>query len=176
MHCREFRRKHDAYIDDTLSGVDIEAMENHRRVCGACSHMDTRVRRALLIARNIPSIEPSAGFSQRLQERLEQERIARSLHGVTPVRGTGLTFATYSIVAAGLVLVVGVAGLAVRPAQQDAAVVRMAPVLATTPEAVPMSLTAPTMVAAMPAGMPLWPAVFVAQEAPWHLASDEAGR
>ena len=53
---------------------------------------------------------------------------------------------------------------------------RMVPVRAITPEAVPVSLTAPTMVAAMPAGMPLWPAVFVAQEAPWHLASDEAGR
>jgi hypothetical protein len=28
----------------------------------------------------------------------------------------------------------------------------------------------------MPAGMPIWPAVFVAQRAPLHLASDVAGR
>jgi hypothetical protein len=31
-------------------------------------------------------------------------------------------------------------------------------------------------VAAVPAGMPMWPAVFVAQQAPWHFASDAAGR
>jgi hypothetical protein len=28
----------------------------------------------------------------------------------------------------------------------------------------------------MPAGMPIWGAVYVAQRAPWHLASDATGR
>jgi hypothetical protein len=32
------------------------------------------------------------------------------------------------------------------------------------------------MVASMPAGMPIWGAVYVAQRAPWHLASDVTGR
>ena len=175
MHCREFRRKHDAYIDDTLSGVEIEAMNTHRRLCEPCGQLDTRVRRALLLARNLPSIQPSPAFSKRLHERLDQERAAQQLVRNAPASPVaGLSMGTYSIVAAGLILAAGVAGLATRTPEQD--VVRLTPVVATRPEAVPSSLSAPTMVAAMPAGMPLWPAVYVAQEAPWHFASDEAAR
>ncbi len=179
MHCREFLRKHDAFIDDTLSGVDIEAMETHRRVCEHCSHRDTRVRRALLLARNVPSIQPSAQFSERLNMRLKQERAARDLLRVTalsapssPSRSIG----TYSVVAAGLLMAVGVASVALRTQAHEQIAVRLAPVVATQPAEFPSALTAPTLVAATPAGMPFWPAVFVAQEAPWHLASDEAGR
>ena len=42
----------------------------------------------------------------------------------------------------------------------------------------PFTVFAPTneAFAALPAGMPLWPAVMVAQQAPWHFAADEAGR
>jgi hypothetical protein len=178
MHCREFRRKHDAYIDDTLSGVEIAAMDAHRRVCGDCGQVDTRVRRALLLARNLPSIEPSAEFSQRLRVRLEQERAARDmLRTASASQASGLSVGTYSIVAAGLILAAGMARMAaLSPEREDA--IHMAPVLATVsqPRPVPSSLTAPTIVAAMPAGMPLWPAVYVAQEAPWHFANDEAGR
>src|SRR6476646_562830 len=74
MNCREFRSKHAAYVDDTLSGVDIDAMALHRQLCERCSQLDTRVRRALLVARNLPTIEPSAAFSERLQARLAEER------------------------------------------------------------------------------------------------------
>ena len=76
MNCREFRRKHDAFIDDTLSGVDVERMASHRRLCASCAQLDTRVRRALLIARNLPTIDVSPAFAERLQARLSQERAA----------------------------------------------------------------------------------------------------
>jgi hypothetical protein len=173
MRCREFRRKHDAYIDDTLSGVEIEAMETHRRVCEQCGQLDTRVRRALLVARNLPLIQPSAAFSKKLHARLEQERTLRLIR-VSDTKSIGPSFGTYSIIAVGLMVCAGLAGVAMQGPPETA--VRLAPVVAMQPEVVPSSLTAPTIVAAMPAGMPLWPAVFVAQEAPWHLASDEAGR
>jgi hypothetical protein len=54
--------------------------------------------------------------------------------------------------------------------------IRLAPVIASAPEPVPSLLATPAMVASMPAGMPIWPAVYVAQRAPWHLASDVTGR
>jgi hypothetical protein len=54
--------------------------------------------------------------------------------------------------------------------------IRLAPVVASMPEPESSPLATPTMVASMPAGMPLWSAVFVAQQAPWHFASDVAGR
>jgi hypothetical protein len=54
--------------------------------------------------------------------------------------------------------------------------IRLAPVVASAPEPEPSLLATPAMVASMPAGMPIWPAVYVAQRAPWHLASDVSGR
>jgi hypothetical protein len=67
-----------------------------------------------------------------------------------------------------------VAGLAATTmiAGRGTATIRLAPVVASLPEPEPSTLATPAMVASMPAGMAVWPAVFVAQQAPWHLASD----
>ena len=48
--------------------------------------------------------------------------------------------------------------------------------LATLPEREPVTFASSAMVASMPAGFSVWPAVFVAQQAPWHFASDAVGR
>src|SRR5258705_11883996 len=74
MNCREFRRKHDPYIDDTLSGIELDAMARHREHCERCARLDTRVRRALLVAHNLPTIHPSARFGQRLEVHLTHAR------------------------------------------------------------------------------------------------------
>ena len=180
MTCREFRRKHDAYVDDTLSGVDFEGMTRHRQFCGRCAQLDTRVRRALLVARNLPTIQLSAAFGERLQARLKAERaslrLARQAEDATPVwRWRSVSAGSYMLIAAGILAVAGLAG-AVTFAGTSDGVIRMAPVVASRPETEPSPLTTPTIVASMPAGMPLWPAVIVAQLAPWHFASDAAGR
>src|SRR3954465_8947474 len=78
MNCREFRRKHDAYVDDTLSGVDIEGMDRHLRLCPQCAALDTRIRPSLLLAHNLPSIQPSTAFTERLQLRLAHERALKA--------------------------------------------------------------------------------------------------
>ncbi|MDB4912673.1 MAG: hypothetical protein JWM95_317 [Gemmatimonadetes bacterium] len=179
MNCREFRRKHDAYIDDTLSGVDLDGMANHRRLCDACSQLDTRVRRALLLARNMPTIQPSSDFAGRLQARLTEERaslqLAKQLHSVEDgLRARPLSVSTYAIIAAGVLAAAGLAGAATRIRAHDN-VILLTPVIASMPEPERAGLTVPTLVAAMPAGMPIWPAVFVAQQAPWHFASDTTG-
>jgi hypothetical protein len=185
MNCREFRHKHDAYVDDTLSGVDLEAMGRHLRLCASCAAMDTRIRRSLLLARNLPTIEPSAAFSERLQMRLAHERALRARtsheagyaagidtstrHRVPSFTGTYVALAAGLAMAAGLVVTVARMG-------DNAEAIRLEPVVATRPEPEPSTLSVPAMVASMPAGMPLWPAVFVAQQAPWRLASDAMGR
>ena len=177
MNCREFQRKHGAYIDDTLSGVEFDGMARHRRFCDRCAQHDTRVRRALLVAHNLPTIQPSAGFSARLQARLTVERGLMRLEGraALPGRWRALSVGTYSALAAGILAAAGLAGIAVLSVERDP-VIRLAPVIASLPEPGPSALTTPTIIAAMPAGMPLWPAVFVAQQAPWHFANDAAGR
>jgi len=181
MNCREFRRKHDAYVDDTLSGIDLEAMGHHLRFCDACAQLDTRIRRSLLLARNLPTIELSSAFSERLEMRLAQERALRTTRqlmqdGQMTMRhripfSTGL----YVALAAGVAMAAGLM-LTVTLGSGGGETIRFAPVVATSPEPELSALATPAMVASMPAGMPIWPAVFVAQQAPWHLASDVAGR
>lgn len=180
MDCREFRRKHDAYIDDTLSGVELEAMARHRRSCEPCGKLDTRVRRALLLAHNLPAIQPSRAFGARLQARLVEERRQLAAAGLDrtdahAARLRPVSATTYTAIAAGLLAVVGLAGTAIMAGRSETTI-RLAPVVASLPEPEPSSLATPEMVASMPAGMAVWPAVFVAQQAPWHLASDVVGR
>ena len=174
MNCREFRQKHDSYVDDTLRGVDIDGMRRHLRFCEEYARQDTRIRRSLLVARNMPLIQPSADFGARLQARIREENAAgRTIQLDSPHRHRTLSPGAFLVIATGVLLVAGFTGVAMMPSQLEPA--RLAPVLASAPSAEP-SVSAPTMVAAMPAGMPLWPAVMVAQQAPWHFAADEAGR
>ena len=179
MNCREFRSKHAAFVDDTLSGVDIDTMVLHRQLCDRCSQLDTRVRRALLVARNLPTIQPSADFSQRLQARLEEERNSGELLRYTrdPMapHGRWMPAGRYAAFVTGLLLIAGAAGVITATSARDD-VIHLAPVVASVPESEVSPITTPTMVASVSAGMPMWPAVFVAQQAPWHFASDAAGR
>jgi hypothetical protein len=180
MHCREFRRKHDAYVDDTLSGIELDAMARHRELCARCARLDTRVRRALLVAHNLPTIQPSAGFGDRLQLRLTRERALRvdgGIAGDARARGRAYPFTrgTYAAAAAGLLAMAGMAATLLAAGRQDRAI-RLAPVVASLPEPEPSTLATPALVAAMPAGLGVWPAVFVAQQTPWYFASEASSR
>jgi len=184
MNCREFRRKHDAYVDDTLSGVDIEAMGRHLRFCAECAALDTRIRRSLLVAHNLPRIEPSAAFAERLQMRLAHERALKTarqhddvgtMMGMMTRHRSPFSTGTYVALAAGIAMAAGLT-LSLMLADDADSTIRLAPVVASAPEPEPSPLATSAMVASMPAGMPIWPVVYVAQRAPWHLASDVSGR
>ena len=180
MHCREFRRKHDAYIDDTLSGVELDAMASHRTFCESCARLDTRLRRALLVAHNLPTIELSPRFAERLRHRVAQERAliaaARASHGaLAEGRWRPFSVGAYAAMAAGILAAAGLAATLTGLGYEQEAI-RLAPVVASLPELEPSALAMPVMVASMPTGMTVWPALYVAQQAPWHLASDPAGR
>ena len=180
MTCREFRRKHGDFIDDTLSGVDLEGMVRHSRLCEHCSQLDTRVRRALLVARNIPAIEPSAAFAGRLQARLLAERMSRDLpqsrriEFLPPRRS--LSPITYVAIAGAMMTVAGLAGVATATLARDDTP-RLSPVVATRVETVqnenvPRVPVPPASIVAAPTDASLWPAAFVDDQAPWHFASD----
>src|ERR1700675_4773412 len=74
MDCREFCDQHLAFVDDTLAGIELVRMQQHLVECQSCAKHDAKIRRALLLFRNLPSIEPSADFSQRLEARLRSSR------------------------------------------------------------------------------------------------------
>ncbi len=86
-----------------------------------------------------------------------------------------LSMGAYAALAAGVLATAGLALLgSAMSSTRDT--IRLAPVVASLPEREPSTLATSTMVASMPAGISLWPAVFVAQQAPWHFANDVVGR
>ena len=86
MDCTHFRRQHLAYLDDTLPGDLMAAAQRHLLLCDACAAHDTRIRRALMVARSLAPVSPRADFRARLDARLAECRQARLPVGLqTPV-------------------------------------------------------------------------------------------
>lgn len=137
-------------------------MRRHLADCADCACRDTSIRRALLIFRNLPAVQPSAHFAARLNARIRQlhntEHLA-SLH-----RGPSLR----SFVAAAAVLV-GAGFFAVSAFDWDEPPRSLAlePVLATAPTPAPPLVTS-TYVASASAGTPVWSAVMFAEQVPLH--------
>lgn len=76
MDCKQFRKQHLAYLDDTLSGEATAAAQHHVMVCNGCAAHDALVRRSLMVARSLPTLEPSRDFQIRLRQRLATCRSA----------------------------------------------------------------------------------------------------
>lgn len=70
MDCRQFRRDHLDYLDDTLPGDVMRAAQLHVLQCGACAAHDALVRRSLMVVRSLPDLAPSRGFEDRMAARL----------------------------------------------------------------------------------------------------------
>ena len=166
MDCREFQENHCAFIDDTLSGIELVGMQRHIAECENCARQDALVRRSLLLFRNLPRIEASADFSERLNSRLrelkETERSAVFHHSGK--------FATAVAVASMLML--GYIGSSLRDVDAPRDIV-FPPVVASLPEPelAPITTPAPALVASAAAGLPIWTAALYAELQPLHFAS-----
>jgi hypothetical protein len=168
MNCREFKSKHVGFVDDLLSAVEMAGMRGHLRVCPPCAALDVRIRRSLLVIRNLPQIEPSPDFYFRLIERLQ--------HAPAPATTQQRSSATTLLVAtAALAAAVyfAVAGGAPRtaPAAPVSGAAQLA-VNASTPVAVPPVIEA-NISAAVPAGVPVWPAMMMVADLPTRLTTAE---
>lgn len=176
MDCRTFRRQHLAFVDDTLPGIDVVQMERHRRECRACAGHDAEIRRSLLLIRNnLPTIEPSADFANKLARRLEAER-ARQAAPAPFFRGPGLS--GFLSMSAGVVAL-GVLAVALndRPALDQTA---RLPSVVLRPNGVPLGVNSalpvapPAFVATVSTGMAVWPALLLMEEAQTHYARGAA--
>jgi hypothetical protein len=176
MDCREFRRNHVSFVDDVLPGIDLVRMQRHVLECEACARHDTMVRRALLVVRNVPRIEPSADFSERLHARiraLDLKASDRSDIGMHARVGLG----TFAAVATGVMAAGLLTFAVVSHSDSLSRDVVLAPVIASLPadgfEDAPSPIPAPAMVASASTGIALWPTVMVAEQAPLHFAAAE---
>ena len=184
MDCRSFRRHHLAYLDNTLPGELLVAAECHVIDCEACARHDTAVRRALMLARNLAPIEPSADFQARLEARLRAElacggrrperddavdgadRMAL-VHRALDAAGSRTRVAA---LAAGLLLLAYAAG-ATLDVDVDAAELREEPAaVAALPQPEPArELTTPDLVTSASTGVSVWPAALLADQVPAQL-------
>ena len=169
MDCRAFRNSHVAFVDDTLPGVEHQAMEEHLQSCRLCAEHDARVRRSLMAARSLEPIVPSTEFSSRLRSRLDAERVRLAVP-VPLMRGPSL--AAFVATAAALVAV-GV--VAVELQLHDGAPQiepRLPAVIASVP-AVPETLFASSsaLAAAVSTSAPIWSLAYVADQMPIRFAT-----
>jgi anti-sigma factor RsiW len=163
MNCRTFRKHHVSYVDDTASGFARAQLDEHLRACERCANHDARVRRALLVVRNLPPIEPSAGFRDRLHSRLVASALMPERAMARRMRYSGIMAAAAVLLSVGTVA--GVASMGQRPMT-----LTMPPVVASSPPVFPSVnespvLAMPEVVASFSTGLALWPAALVADEA-----------
>jgi len=167
MDCRKYREGHTLFIDGMCSALDAFEMRSHTRYCDACARHDEVVRRGVLLMRNLATIEPSAGFRNRLSARLRRE-VRDAAHAE---RAIGPKIARYAAIAAMLSGVSVALGRAVR--HNHNADYRMAPVVASAPPRDASPFGAVALVATVPTGMSIWPAILMASQAPAHFVTAE---
>lgn len=166
MDCRQFRDKHTPFVDLMCSGQDEAEMREHMRRCPDCSHHDMIVRRSLLLVRSLPTIQPSADFRARLEARLRA-----STPVVVTAQSSRISFGTFAAMAAGVAFVTYAAIDYTRSGTPTDVV--LPPVVATLPETEPSSMAMPALVATVPTGMSVWPAIMLASQAPMHFVAAE---
>ena len=184
MDCREFRKQHFAYLDDTLPGDEMSAALRHVMACDSCAAHDSMVRRSLMLVRNMQVIEPSADFRQRMQARIAETRIAtqRERFAMAEREANGSSRRmkqpiVLSAVAASVMVMGTMAWREVPPRQAKAApapptasVVKAPAPIDTTLQPVYFS---PGMVQAMATGNPMWPAALLVDDTPAQLVNAE---
>jgi hypothetical protein len=148
-----------------LPEADFVAMQRHLLECASCARHDTTIRRGLLVVRNLPRVEPSSDFMARLNARLREVR-ARDA-AVAAYRGPG--WGSFFTTAAGVVIVgvlaAGVMEMGPRPE------IALAPVVASRPALPPQPIIDHTYVLSASAGIPVWTAALLAEQAPERLLS-----
>jgi hypothetical protein len=160
MDCKEFRERHAPFVDLMCSAHDEHEMREHMRVCFECAQLDTRIRRSLMLVRSLPRIEPSPNFRARLDAKLRAVALEPAIAGPKPMRFSVRAFVS---IAAGVAFVTYLASDLVRRSEPPEIV--MAPVVATLPQSDQMHVATPAMVAAVPTGMSVWPAIMLASQA-----------
>ena len=168
MDCLEFRNQYLAFVDQTLPQTEQSAADLHLAACSICARHDLAMRRGLLVLRNLPSVEPSSDFYDRLTTTLH--RMERADAQAARYRGPGL--ASFAAAAAGVVGV-GVMAAVLFNWTAQARNLALAPVVASTPAVAPYPATNSSFVASASAGLPIWPAAMLVDQAPVRFASEE---
>jgi len=72
IDCQTYLERYSAYLDHDVSLAQREEMEAHADECDGCAHYDRVVRHGTDVLRDLPEIEVSDDFGERLRWRLHQ--------------------------------------------------------------------------------------------------------
>jgi anti-sigma factor RsiW len=158
MRCSEFRDLHCSFVDDTLAGVELVRMQRHIAECVECARLDASVRRSLMLVHSLPAIEPSADFSLRLDERLRECRLNQVNVSAGRFRMVAAIGAIASLVMLGYVAETMNTKMANQ--KQPDIVLPPAVAMAVPPDTTP----APSIVASVSTGIPIWPAAVLVEQ------------
>lgn len=159
MDCRTFDKHQLGFVDGTLPDALVVEMQLHLSECERCARRDTAFRRGLMILRNLPQIQPSPDFGERLSARLksaEPERVATWRPG-----GFGAVAAAAACVMAAGYFAIAMTGFGAPDYEP-----MLAPIVASQPE--PPVTQAFDHVLVMPAsvGLAMWPSALMVEHAP----------
>ena len=156
MRCSEFRDLHCSFVDDTLAGVELVRVQRHITECPRCARLDASVRRSLMLVHSLPAIEPSAEFASRLDQRLRECRLSQA-------SASGGTFRTVAVIGAiASLIMLGYVSETRRAATQRLPDIVLPPAIAMA--VAPDTTSAPTIVASVSAGIPIWPAALLVEQ------------
>ncbi len=93
LTCRELLDGHAEYLDGLLPVREARRFDTHIQHCPSCQRYDRVMRRGLLLARNLPEIQPSDHFHERLQARLMNLDAAPSRQPIVASSATALVIA-----------------------------------------------------------------------------------
>jgi hypothetical protein len=167
MNCREFKSEHVAFVDDLLSAEGMAECHRHIERCRECAALDTRIRRSLLVVRNLPQIEPSADFMLRLNAALKRPHVEPAARTHTALASA---VAAAAALAAGLYFALGAPS---RPLTVEPVAGAQAVMSASVIPSADASVMPTAAMAAVPAGVPVWPAMFMVGELPAQMTSVE---
>ncbi|MEP6780401.1 MAG: hypothetical protein ABJC26_10970 [Gemmatimonadaceae bacterium] len=183
MDCRDFRKQHFAYLDDTLPGDVMSLAQCHLMKCDSCGAHDTMVRRSLMLVRNVKILEPSADFRRKMQARLDEARCEKQQEQLrlverassSPARVSSLQPVILSVFAASVLVVGTIVWRDRTPAPEQTISMQAAPSVPTFQPVIdnpldsvmqPAITVTPAMMHAMATGNPMWPATYMVDEAP----------
>jgi anti-sigma factor RsiW len=145
-------------------------MREHLATCARCARRDADVRRALFLLKNLPTVQVSDGFQDKLRARITAEGPAYQAKRSAPAISMKW--------AAAALLLVAVGGVASWPESQAEGVTRLPAVYASQPSNAfgydADDESAPVYVASMSTGIPMWPALMLAEEGPLRFAGMQA--
>jgi hypothetical protein len=91
--CAAFLEEHAAWMDGVLGEAESARHEAHARLCKSCARYQRVLDRGLELVRELPEIEPSAHFEERLRHRIFHIEDAARLERKTGRSAPGLAAA-----------------------------------------------------------------------------------